>query len=327
MAENNPGQISSVIESDSDDIILRFQAERANTSGRLVRLGPLVDNILSGHDYPEPVSALLGEAVALTALLGASLKFDGKFILQTKSDGPVNFMVVQFSSPGQLRGYAGYDKEAVSKFGDSQTVSSGQLLGSGHLAMTIDSGVDKDRYQGVVALEGSTLSEVAQAYFRNSEQLPTFLRLAVARHYSGGEKKEASWSWRAGGLLIQNLTSEGGFVSESTDVEEPDNWPFVEDDEGWNRACHLASTVEDHELLDPMLSSERLLYRLFHEERVRTYKPNFLTSECQCSRSRVENMLQGFSRNELEDMIVDGKISVVCEFCSQSYDFDQSIFS
>ncbi len=326
MIENKQGLRPSVINPVADDMILRFYAERAQTTGRLVRLGPLVNRILSGHNYPEQVSALLGEAVALTALLGASLKFDGKFILQTKSDGPVHFLVVQYSSPGQLRGYAGFDKDAVSNFSGGDPISSALLLGSGHLAMTIDNGADKDRYQGVVALEGTTLSEVALSYFRNSEQLPTFLQLAVARHYSGGENQESNWSWRAGGLMIQNLTSEGGFGRGSIEFDEEDIWPFVENDEGWNRACHLASTVEDHELLDPMLAPERLLYRLFHEERVRTFKPNFLTSECQCSRSQVENMLQGFSQQELADMVVDEKISVVCEFCSRSYDFDRSKF-
>ena len=326
MAESKSDRKTSEFVTISDDMILRFHAERARTTGRLVRLGPLVNKILSGHNYPGLVSSLLGEAVALTALLGASLKFNGKLILQTKSDGPINFLVVQYSSPGNLRGYAGFDDEAVRKLGDSGPVLSALLLGSGHLAMTIDNGADKDRYQGVVALEGNTLSEVAQSYFRNSEQLPTFLRLAVARHYSGGENQEAQWSWRAGGLMIQNLSSEGGFSRENVEDDEEDNWPFVEDDEGWNRACHLAATVEDHELLDPVLSPERLLYRLFHEERIRTYKPKFLTSECQCSRSRVESMLQGFSPMELEDMVVNGKISVVCEFCSHSYDLEESKF-
>ena len=164
-----------------DDLILPFQAEQADVVGRLVKLGPTVDTILSRHDYPEPVSKLLGEAVALTALLGAALKFEGKFILQASTDGPVDLLVADYQVPGGLRGYARFSAERL-----AELPADGRLLGEGHLAMTIDRGVDTERYQGVVPLEGETLTEAADTYFRQSEQLPTFIKLAVARHYRAG---------------------------------------------------------------------------------------------------------------------------------------------
>lgn len=295
----------------SDDLVLPFQVEHADVLGRLVRLGATVDTILSRHAYPEPVSRLLGEAVALTALLGASLKSDGKLILQAATDGPVDLLVADFVFPGSVRGYARFDAERLAA---ADWEDDAALLGQGHLAMTIDQGMDSERYQGVVPLEGESLTEAADTYFRQSEQLPTFIRLAVARHFRAGENGDGAWTWRAGGLLVQKLTREGGLVSPKD---------FEED---WTRAKTLAETVEDHELLDPMLPPDRLLYRLFHEEQVRVYRPIPLQTYCSCSRERVEDMLRRFSPEELADMVVDGELWVACEFCNTRYDFDPEKF-
>ena len=313
-------------QAEDDNFVLPFQIESAKTSGRVVRLGSVIDDVLSKHDYPESVSILLGEAIALTAMLSASLKFDGKLILQTRSDGPVHFLVVQSDASGKVRGYVNFDRERVEELEKGTGPFQSQLLGNGHLAMTIDQGVDMERYQGIVALENSTLTEAANTYFRDSEQLPTFLKLAVARLFTGNLSKGEQWSWRAGGVLIQNLTSEGGFAEQQHPDEQEDNWPFVDGDEGWNRACHLASTVEDHEMLDPNLTSERLLFRLFHEERVLTFPRDQISAECQCSRERIENMLGGFTTEERRDMKVDGKILVKCEFCSRQFEFSPEQF-
>jgi molecular chaperone Hsp33 len=297
----------------ADDLILPFQAEQADVTGRLVKLGPVVDTILSRHDYPEAVSQLLGEAVALTALLGAALKFEGKFILQASTDGPVDLLVADYQVPGGLRGYARFSPDRL-----AGPPSEGNLLGKGHLAMTIDRGVDTERYQGVVPLEGESLTEAADTYFRQSEQLPTFIRLAVARHYRAGKAGERSWAWRAGGLLVQKLTREGG---RSGGREAA----FAEED--WTRARALAETVEDHELLDPMLPPDRLLYRLFHEEQVRAFRAIPLESYCSCSRGRVEELLRRFSAEDLADMVVDGEVWVTCEFCNNRYRFDPASFA
>ncbi|MFD0988207.1 Hsp33 family molecular chaperone [Methyloligella solikamskensis] len=304
-----PSQEMAELVIPKDDLALPFQAELSHVTGRLVKLGPTVDDILSRHDYPEPVSELLGEAVALAALLGAALKFEGKFILQASTDGPVDLLVADYQTPGQLRAYARFDKEQVDALG-TDGVDSATLLGNGHFAMTIDRGPDMERYQGIVPLEGETLSEAADIYFRQSEQLPTFLKLVTAKHYQGEDK---SWSWRAGGLLVQKLTTEGGLASEADEAAE---------DEDWNRARLLAETVEDHELLDPTLAAERLLYRLFHEERVRAYSPLPLDPYCSCSRDRIENILTNFTDEEVEDMTVDNEIEVTCEFCNKQYSFD-----
>ena len=292
-----------------DDLVLPFQAEQADVLGRLVKLGPTVDTILSRHAYPEPVSRLLGEAVALTALLGASLKSDGKLILQATTNGPVDLLVADYSVPGAMRGYARFDADRVAALADDDAA----LLGEGHFAMTIDRGIDTERYQGVVPLEGDTLTEAADTYFRQSEQLSTFLRLAVARHYRAGNG-EGAWTWRVGGLLVQKLTREGG-VESLKDFEED-----------WTRARSLAETVEDHELLDPMLPPDRLLYRLFHEEQVRVYRAIPLETYCSCSRERVEELLAGFSPEDLADMVVDGEVWVTCEFCNARYHFDPESF-
>lgn len=297
-----------------DDLVLPFRAEASGVMGRLVRLGDVANTVLSRHDYPDAVSRVLGEALALASLLGAALKFDSKFTLQTKSDGPLGFLVVDYESPGRLRGYASFDRERVGG------ATAGTLLGHGHLAMTIDPGTDMDRYQGIVALDGGTLSEAAHTYFRQSEQLPTFLRLAVARHYAAGsDEGPAGWRWRAGGLLIQHLTEEGGATAPAVDRIRGDGTGWDLDDD-WERTRMLASTVEDHELLDPLLTPERLLYRLFHEEGVRAFATRPLAVHCTCSRDRLGELLKRFTAAELADMVeADGTIRATCEFCNTAY--------
>jgi molecular chaperone Hsp33 len=315
MAQESSSQERIELVIPADDLILPFQADQADIVGRLVKLGPVVDTILSRHDYPEPVSKLLGEAVALTALLGAALKFEGKFILQASTDGPVDLLVADYQIPGQLRGYARFSAERVAAISSSGDLP--QLLGQGHFAMTIDRGTEMERYQGVVPLEGESLTEAADTYFRQSEQLPTFIRLAVAKHYRAGQIGGGSWTWRAGGLLVQKLTREGG--------HGPAGGGF--DKEDWLRARALAETVEDHELLDPLLPPDRLLYRLFHEEQIRAYRAIGLETYCSCSRERVQELLRRFTSEDLKDMVVDGEVWVTCEFCNSRYRFDPASFA
>ncbi len=305
----------------ADDLVLPFQTVRSGVSGRIVRLGSVVDTILSRHAYPEPVSHALGEALALTAMLGAALKTEGKLILQTKSDGALDFLVADYVSPGKIRGYASFDKTDPSLAEADGRGDQGALLGSGHVAMTIDPGGDMDRYQGIVALAYEPLVDAAHTYFRQSEQLPTFIRLAVARHYGPGSDGAPVWRWRAGGLMIQHLSREGG-KPRAESGEERDARLEGDNDENWNRARHLAATVEDHELLDPTLSPERLLYRLFHEEGVKVTPATPLIAECRCSRERIHAFLERFGAEELKDMReVDGAVAVTCEFCSRKYRF------
>jgi molecular chaperone Hsp33 len=300
------------------DYVLPFQLEASGARGRVIRLGPAADDILAKHAYPEPVSRLLGEAVALAGLLGTSLKFDGRFVLQTQSDGPVSFLVVHYSTPGHLRGYAGFSADGVAKASNG-SATPGALLGGGHLAMTIDPGAGMERYQGIVPLASGTLADAAHEYFDRSEQIPTFIRIAVARHYAGPEGGAAGkWTWRAGGLMVQKLTAEGGRFGAGGEPAEP----LEDGEDGWLRAMALAATVEDHELLDPELPTERLLYRLFHEESVRAFAAVPLAARCNCSRERVEGMLGQFSQDDLAAMATDNVISVTCEFCNANYKFD-----
>jgi molecular chaperone Hsp33 len=303
----------------SDDLVLPFRTVRSGVIGRLVRLGPAVDEILSHHAAPDAVSQTLGEAVALTAMLGTSLKIDGKLTLQTKTDGLLDFLVVSYEPPGRLRAYARYDKRRVA---GEDAIGQGELLGGGHLAITIDPGDDMERYQGIVALNGEGVGEAALSYFRQSEQLPSFLRLAVARHYTAGENgTPGRWQWRAGGLLIQNLARAGG-VAAATEISEEEDPLLGEADDDWERTRILASTVEDHELLDPTLPPDRLLYRLFHEEGVRAFPAAPIEAYCRCSRERVAAFLNSFGAQELADMREpDGSISVTCEFCTKTYRF------
>lgn len=304
----------------ADDLMLPFKTERSGISGRLVRLGTSVDTILTCHDYPEPVGEALGHALALTAMLGSALKTEGKLALQTRTDGAVNFIIADYEAPGRLRGYASFDPRRLNaQKPESIGVRQGRLLGSGHLALTVDPGGGQDRKQGIVALDGNSIAAAALAYFRQSEQIPTYLRLALARHYTAGTGGAAGvWSWRAGGLMIQHLNPAPG----ATDVSGDDTLTGDSDEE-WQRVRILAATVEDHELLDPLLSSEQLLLRLFHEEGVRVFRPQQVEMHCRCSRERVRAFLVEIGPDQLADMTEpDGGYSVKCEFCSTTYRFE-----
>jgi molecular chaperone Hsp33 len=303
----------------SDDAVLPFATVRSRVGGRLVRLGATVDTILTRHDYPAPVAQALGEALALTALLGKMLRSGSKLILQTKTDGALRLLVVNYEAPGRMRGYASHDAARLAALANGRSIAQGALLGCGHLAMTIDPGGDKPSYQGIVALSGQTLTEAAHAYFRQSEQLPTFIRVAVARHYTAGEGgAPGAWGWRAGGLMVQHTASERGRPAREGESLQPSD----DDDDHWRRVRLLAATVEDHELLDPTLAPEGLLYRLFHEEGVRIGAATPLVVRCRCSRARVEMLLKSFDAAELDDMREqDGGFTVTCEFCNAKYRF------
>ena len=300
-----------------DDSVLPFEVKPLGVRGRLVRLGPVIDDILTRHDYPPAVSALLAEALALTAMLGTTLKFQGKFILQTKTDGPVDLLVTDFVTPGGIRGYARFDAKRLAVF-DKPTQA--QLLGKGYLAMTVDQGEGMERYQGIVPLDGGTLSEAADTYFRQSEQIPTKLKLASGPIHLAGDKRE---HWRSGAIIVQHLPSEGGaspIAFSSGDAPEGHEEHVAEND-NWVKARLLTDTVEAHELLDPTVSSETLLYRLYHEDGVTVYPPTHLTRHCTCSVDSVTEMLKRFPESDRADMVENGEIKVTCEFCSTAYRF------
>jgi len=302
-----------------DDMVLPFEVASLDLRGRLTRLGPGLDDLLAKHDYPPPVARLLGEAIVLTTLLGSSLKFEGRFILQTQTDGPVSFLIVDFQAPDRLRAYARFDPQAVRDGQDS-----GALLGKGHLAMTIDQGSDMSRYQGVVALHGGSLEDAAHEYFLRSEQIPTRLRIAVGEEWLRGEGS-ARRRWRAGGILLQFLPKAPERARQADldpgDAPEGTVAHTIAEDDAWVEGQSLISTVEDVELIDPGLSGERLLYRLFHERGVRVFSPLKVHAQCSCSRDAVSAMLKSFAPKDRADMVKDGKVVVTCEFCSSVYQF------
>lgn len=315
-----------------DDVVLPFRTKISGTQGRVVRLGGVADDILARHGYPDLVNAALGEALALTALLGSLLDSNGRLILQTKTDGPLRQIVVSYTSPGDMRALATFDAEKIAALGSGEHVGQGHLIGSGHLAMTIDPGGTLPRTQGIVALANHSLAQAAYTYFRQSEQIPTFVRLAVARHQvRTGDGTRAVSRWRAGGLIVQQLPRDVGRGEAAKPAADDPRTAVntTEDDEvraayeeDWNRARMLASTVEDHELLDPMLPPDRLLYRLFAEEGVSALPAIPVRAHCGCSRERVEMLLKSFGAAELVDMREDdGGITVTCEYCATRHRF------
>jgi molecular chaperone Hsp33 len=307
-----------------DDTILPFAVKALDLRGRIVRLGAAVDTILTSHDYPTPVAKLLGEAIVLTVMLGSALKFEGRFILQTQSDGPVRMLVVDFTAPDKVRACARFDAERVAAAMAADAAEPGKLLGHGHLAMTIDQGPEMSRYQGLVPLEGGDLEAAAHEYFSRSEQIPTRVRLAVAEEFRAGADGPRR-HWRAGGILLQFLPNSIA-RSRQADLDPGDAPPgtqthVVPEDDAWVEGRSLIATVDDIELIDPALSSEQLAYRLFHERGVRVFRDAPVQAQCSCSRSGVETMLRSFPEGDRDDMVEDGRITVTCEFCSSTYMF------
>src|SRR5258708_24533966 len=275
-----------------DDAVLPFEVNSLDLRGRLTRLGPALDEILTKHDYPPAVGKLLGEAMVLTTLLGSSLKFDGRFILQTQTDGPVSFLIGEFQAPDKLRAYARVDAARLKDAKDS-----GALLGHGHLAMTIDQGPDMSRYQGLVALDGGGLEDAAHEYFLRSEQIPTRVRLAVGEEWRGGDG--GRHRWRGGGMLLQFLPKAPERARQADlhpgDAPEGIMVHTIAEDAAWVEGQSLIGTVEDVELIDPDLSGERLLYRLVHERGVRGVRPLPLRRQCSRLRQAVSAILKSFS--------------------------------
>ena len=295
-----------------DDFVQPFQVQEGPVRGRLIRLGAVVDTIVRRQDYPEAVATLLGEMLIMTSAIAGTHKFDGICTLQTNSDGPVSLLVADLASPGELRGYARFDRAAVARAqrdgGDSGNPVP-RLLGSGHLVFTVDQGPETERYQGYVGLEGATLADCAHNYFRQSEQFQASLRMAVDRVEEDGEVR-----WRAGGIMVQRLPESGAGVLSAE--EEPED--------SWRQALALVGTATDGELTDAGLAPESVLYRLFHEMGVRVFRPHPLVVGCRCSRERIERVLGSFRPKEIADMVVDGRIVVTCEFCNTAFPFSEA---
>lgn len=283
-----------------------FHLRAKPVRGRLVRLGPLADALLTRHDLHPVVAALQGQALALTAGLAAALKFRGSFSLQAKGEGAVSMLLADCTDGGALRGYARTDAAALAALLERDPApDAAALLGKGYLAFTCDQGPEMERYQGLVAIEGATLSAMTGEYFRNSEQLASHVMLAAAQTPDG---------WRAAALIMEKVAGAGGIGGMDAEAQ----------DEAWWTAVALAATLTQAEMLDDTLPSDRLLHRLFHAEGLQLDRPRALAYGCRCSRARLSGVLEGFSVDDLDHMVVDGAITMTCEFCNHAFRFDRA---
>ena len=287
-----------------DDFILPFQVGDTALRGRVVRLSGAIDEILTAHSFPQKISELVGEAVCLSAMMGAALKFDGKLIFQAQSDGPVSMLVADYTTGGSVRATAKFDADAID--------AADKLIGKGHIVMTVDQGTDMERYQGVTALEGDSLAEAAIAYFDQSEQIPTMVRLAVGRLSAPGEPER----WRAGGVMVQFVPGEGGVRERGEEV-------LMDGDEQelWERAAAYVQTTQTDELIDPAITAETLLFRLFHDDGVRVFDKQPVKADCSCNNEKIAAVLGRYSEEDLVEMVEDDTIKVTCEFCRKDYLF------
>jgi molecular chaperone Hsp33 len=287
--------------------VLPFFLPQRPVRGRLVRLGPLADALLSRHDHHPAVTRLVGEALALAAALSTALKFRGSFSLQAKGDGAVPILLADCTDAGELRGYAHTSPDKLAALLETDASPSAEaLLGSGYLAFTVDQGGNQNRHQGIVAIEGGSLAEMALHYFDTSEQLRCQVRLACARTASG---------WRAGALILEKVAGAGGI--------DP-GMDHAAQEESWRTATMLAATLTDQELLDDALPADRLLYRLFHTEGVAADRARALSFGCRCSRARLAGILEGFPADDLDHMTAESDIVMTCEFCNYAFRFPRN---
>src|SRR5687768_2115151 len=297
MASSN---VNNAVAAANLDAAVGFSLPRRNARGRLVRLGPVLDEVLSAHDYPAPIARILSEALVLTALLGAMLKqAGGQLTLQAQTErGIVDLLVCDYRG-GELRGYVRFDRARLTELPSHRNLLA--LFGKGYLAITFDQAMSGERYQGIVPLEGDSLAEAAQSYFSQSEQIPSFVRLAVD-----------DTGHIAGGILIQHLPEgEEGRDRIHARLDHPE----------WQHVRILAETIKDGELTDQALPLDGLLWRLFHEEdEVRLLQSVPLSKGCRCNFEHIRGVIAQFGAEERAAMVdADGFISVDCEFCSRIF--------
>lgn len=284
------------------DFVLPFDLPLVGVRGRLIRLDEASACALGAHLLPEPAARIAGETLALAAILGSALKLDGRLTVQTKSDGPLDLVTVDYygaeeTRPAALRGYARLDRET---FAAQSSPGFAQLAGKGALAITIEPRLGGNTYQGIVELSADGIAASAETYFAQSEQLPTMIRLAAAPVYTPGI---AEPHWRAGGLMLQATP------------ERP------RDEDEWERLSLFLKTVEDIELVDTSLSGESLLWRLFHEDEVRVLPSEPIAFRCDCDTARIASVLKSYAAEERAGLAdADGVIRARCEFCGKTHE-------
>lgn len=303
-----------------ENAVLPFMLEQSGIRGRFVRLSKAVDTILVGHNYPEGVSRLLGELLVVATMIGSTIKTEGLVNIQTQGDGIVQFIVVDYTSDGHLRGYAGISESATDAQKEKLNKTDlplSEILGTGYISITIDDELNGEQYQGIVELSGDSLTASLENYFRQSVQRDTAVSIAIDRLKPKGKRR---MRWYAGGIMLQRTPKEGGKALKLVPKEGLQDESDTEDD--WNRAHILLDTVKQEELLDPNISPNETLFRLFHEDGVLVYHAERLQAKCRCSRKKIERFLRNLSEAELREIQTEtGTIEVVCQFCSKKEEF------
>lgn len=306
-----------------DDTVLPFQLDRSDIRGRVARLDGVLSGILKQHNYPAPVEALVAEMALLTALIGQTIKLRWKLSLQIQTKGAVRMIATDFyapeaeGEPARIRAYASFDSARIT---DGPAM---EQIGEGYFAILMDQGKGMQPYQGITPLAGTTLSSCAEAYFAQSEQLPTKFALSFGQSTEPGVPQH----WRAGGIMIQHMPkaspfAEGGGSGEGGLLHADD---LLDEDEGehWNRANYHLATVEDMELIGPSLPTTDLLFRLFHEESPRVFDALPVRFGCTCSEDRVRQSLSIYSAKDISTMTTtEGRVTADCQFCGAHYDLD-----
>ena len=305
-----------------DDTVLPFQLDASDIRGRVARLDGVLGGILKQHNYPPQVEALVAEMALLTALIGQTVKLRWKLSLQVQSKGPVRMIATDYFGPekegeiAKIRAYASFDADRLVP---GQPIDQ---IGEGYFAILIDQGKDMTPYQGITPLVGDTLSTSAEAYFAQSEQLPTRFALSFGKSTEPGTPEH----WRAGGVMMQHMPKASPFVAQGEgtgDVLQAADLLQGDASENWSRVNILLDTVEDMELIGPQLSPDDLLMRLFHEETPRVYQAQPVRFGCTCSEERVRQSLSIYSARDIEKMTTDdGRVTADCQFCGAHYDLD-----
>lgn len=312
-----------------DDTVLPFQLDTSDVRGRIARLDGLLNTILDQHNYPLEVSAMLAEAVILTALIGPTIKLRWKLSLQIRGNGPIRILATDYygpqeeGMPAQIRAYASFDEDRLGE----TTGTPFEKIGEGIFGVIIDQGTDMQPYQGLTPLAGGSLAACASTYFAQSEQLPTEFAISVGQSSTADERNQ----WRAGGLIVQLMPKASPFVASAIETDTPEllqaqDLVPEQDEDGWNRAVSHLQTVEETELVGPYVSPETLLRRLFHEDQPRIFPIQPVEFGCSCSPEKVQSTMSMYSAKDIEKMTADnGMVTADCQFCGSHYELDPKI--
>lgn len=294
-----------IVLKDEEDILLPFFVEKLNARGRIVRLGAGMTSLFTAHEAPSAVHALLGQASVASVLLGSFLTPEGRFHLQTETNGPVHRLIIVFEAPRYLRALVRFNPEALEALSPENQMKTGNLLGEGHLALTCEPALQGQSYQGIIALNSQDLDDALKHYMGQSEQNPLHLHLS----YRGLTPEDPVW--RAGGIAMQTLPLQSSSSLSNQDVSDL-----------WFESKVLLSTLQEEELVDPRLSREKLLYRLFHHHHLRVFPAQHLKYQCRCSREKIERLFRNLSVEERQSLRNEkGQVEATCSFCSKVYLF------